>query len=224
MKRALTLGVGGSIRESNGKHGKASILALDQVTLKVARGERLALTGHNGAGKSTLLRVIAGIYSPTSGAVICRGSVAALLNPAAGMQKYATGYENIWIRGTLQGMSKDEIENSIADIENFTELGEYLNLPIEKYSSGMRLRLAFAIATAQRPEIVLIDEWINAGDQRFRAKARERLQGFIGTSGALVLATHSEKVIRTFCQKIVRVDHGRVQWVKPVAGKEAQWD
>jgi len=212
--------VGGEIEQHD---SKLYVHALRDINLTIREGDRIAVTGHNGAGKSTLLRVMAGIYPPTSGEIYTHDEVAALLNPTAGMQQYATGYENIWIRGVLQGMSNNEIENSIADIEEFTELGRYMNLPIERYSRGMRLRLAFAVATCQKPDIVLIDEWVNAGDQEFRGKARERLKAFIGSSGALVLATHSEKVIQTFCDSIVRLEHGRVEWSKKVLRGDGAW-
>lgn len=213
--------VGGDIEKKN---SRIYVNALQNINLTVKQGDRIAITGHNGAGKSTLLRVVAGIYPPTSGTVYKEGSVAALLNPTAGMQLHATGYENIWVRGILQGMSNDQIEAAIPDIEEFTELGRYLGLPLARYSRGMRLRLAFAVATCQQPDIVLIDEWVNAGDKQFRDKARERLSSFVGSSGALLLATHSEKVIQTFCKTIIRMEHGRIGAFEDVLQTESQWD
>ena len=205
--------IGGDIDSDN---NDATVHALRNINLSIKKGERVALTGHNGAGKSTLLRVMAGIYMPDSGSVMLDGKLATLLNPSAGMQQNATGYENIMIRGLLQGMTRDEIENCIPDIEEFTELGSYLSVPIERYSKGMRLRLAFGIATATKPDVILIDEWINAGDASFRQKARERILSFIGDNSTLVLATHSEQVIRTMCRKIIKLEHGKVRETAPV--------
>jgi len=205
--------VGGRIVRT-GKKLK-EVLALDNVNLTIQQGERIALIGHNGAGKSTLLRVIAGIYSPTVGSVRVCGKVACLLNPGAGMKQFASGYENIMLRGVLQGMSEREVKNRIQEIEEFTELGDFLRLPVCQYSQGMRLRLAFAVATMDRPDIVLIDEWVNAGDSGFRQKAIDRLNQFIGVNATLILASHNTAVVESMCNKKIRFANGRIDAVMP---------
>ena len=198
-----------------GRKQPMEVLALDDINLTIRRGERVALIGHNGAGKSTMLRVIAGIYPPTVGSVRVRGKVATLLNPGAGMKQSASGYENIVLRGVLQGMSERDVKSKMGEIEEFTELGDFLRLPISQYSQGMRLRLAFAIATLDRPDVILIDEWVNAGDSSFRQKALDRLNQFIGDETTLVLASHNTAVVESMCNKKIRFVNGRIDAVMP---------
>lgn len=184
--------------------------ALQDVNFEIKDGERLGLIGHNGAGKSTLLKVLAGIYSPTSGVLSVSGRIVSTLNLAIGMEPEATGIENIMIRGLLLGMSKNEIKSKLDDIAEFTELGEYLSLPVRIYSSGMLTRLAYATVTAIEADIILMDEVIGTGDATFIEKAEKRLSEFMNRSKILVLASHGEEMIRKFCTKVLLLGHGRV--------------
>lgn len=202
--RAATLG--GVIRRD---HGRMGVAAIDDVSLSLREGDRLGLIGHNGAGKSTLLRVLAGILPPTSGRVRLEGRTSALLSIHHGLNPVATGYENIRFRARHMGVSDREIEAKFDDIASFSELGEYLDLPMHTYSSGMKIRLAFAIATAFEPEILILDEWISAGDERFQAKAATRLKGLVSQAGVFVFASHNQRLHRQMCNKALVLHHGR---------------
>lgn len=206
--------VGGIIKSD--KAHNVSIVALREISLELADGDRLGLIGHNGAGKSTLLRVFAGIYEPLSGRVQIQGSVASLTDLTMGMNMEATGYENIMLRGVFLGLQVKEIRRMIPEIEAFTELGEFLELPLRTYSSGMLLRLAFAVTTAIVPEILIMDELIGAGDAAFVSKATARLNQMIGNSRILVIASHSVETIRRFCNKAALMETGRIVSVGPV--------
>jgi len=200
--------VGGHLEKD--KRGRQWISALRGINLDIRPGQRVGITGHNGAGKSTLLQILARTQMPTSGRVAIVGKTARLLSPGAGMQAFATGLENIKMRGMLQGMTDDEIEDAIPAIDEFTELGPYLNIPIAQYSGGMRLRLSFAVATAMKPDILLIDEWMGAGDRAFQAKARARFDAFTDHASILVLASHNESLVKSFCTREVRIDKGEI--------------
>jgi ABC-type polysaccharide/polyol phosphate transport system ATPase subunit len=186
------------------------VSALSDVSLDIRAGDRLALVGANGAGKTTLLRVLAGIYHPTSGSVEVDGRCLSLFDLSAGFDEEATGYENIMRRGLVIGARRAEIDARRAEIAEFTELGDRLDLPLRTYSSGMMLRLIFAVATAVEGEIVLLDEWIGVGDQRFRKKARERLDEIVARAGILVLASHDVDLIKSTCNRAVLIEEGRI--------------
>lgn len=186
------------------------VKALRGVSLSLKEGERLGLVGHNGAGKSTLLKLLAGIYEPTSGSVVIKGEIVSTLNISLGMEPEATGIENIITRGLLLGMKKPEIERRLEEIASFTELGEYLNMPVRIYSSGMVTRLAFAIVTAMNSEILLMDEVIGAGDASFIEKAEKRLDKFIKSSKIMVFASHSDELIKKFCNKALLLEQGQI--------------
>ncbi len=192
------------------------VKALQDVSFSLKEGDRLGLIGHNGAGKSTLLKVLAGIYKPTSGTVLTRGRVVSTLNLALGMEPEATGIENIFIRGLLLGMKKAEIRRKLDSIAEFTELGEYLHMPLRIYSSGMATRLAFATVTAMEADILLMDEVIGTGDARFMDKTEHRLKDFIHRSKILVLASHTEAIIRNFCNKALLMEQGKVRGIGSV--------
>ena len=204
----LNLGTGGAIRPS--ARSRVTVTALEDVSFSLRDGDRLGIVGHNGAGKTTLLRALAGIYEPTRGSVLCRGQIAPLFDITLGMDPDATGYENISIRGLFLGMSAQEIEAHSQDIVDFSELGPYMHMPIRTYSTGMRVRLAFAIATAIRPDILLLDEMIGAGDARFFERAERRLGEFLNRAQILVLASHSNAIIRKLCNKALLLHHGKV--------------
>jgi len=186
------------------------IHALRNVHLDINEGERVALIGRNGAGKTTLLRVLAGAYEPMSGEINREGSVTALTNLTLGMDLDATGYDNIHIRAVQLGLREHDEALLRASVENFTELGEYLSLPVRTYSSGMLLRLAFAVSVHQSPEILLMDEMISAGDSHFMEKAQERLSKVMDAAKILVLASHQEDILRKFCNRGVLLQSGEV--------------
>lgn len=208
-KTLMYLGSGGRIgRDAS---DRVCVEALHDVSLIIEHGDRLGLIGPNGAGKTTLLRVLAGIYEPTRGIVHHTGHVVPLFNPALGMDPEATGYENITLRGMLLGLDPLEIRERTEEIAAFTELGDYLAMPVRTYSTGMMLRLAFAISTSIQPEILLLDEWIGAGDAHFLSKAEQRMNAVIDSSSILVIASHSEGLIKRLCTKAAFLEGGRVK-------------
>jgi ABC-type polysaccharide/polyol phosphate transport system ATPase subunit len=193
---------------TEGSH--AVIKALNNISCHIEHGERIGLIGTNGAGKSTLLRMLAGIYEPTDGSVEIDGRVNALLNIGVGSDLDATGYENILLRGLYMGLSPAESKKLAPSIAEFTELGDFLHVPVRTYSAGMAMRLSFAIATATHPDILLMDEWIMAGDKRFLDKARERVDSFVSRSQILVLASHSPAILAQWCTRLIWMDSGSI--------------
>ncbi len=186
------------------------VRALQDVSLDIQKGDRVALIGGNGAGKTTLLKVMAGIYEPTHGKIKRDGAVSCMLGTGFGMDEEATGYKNIILSGVYLGHTRKEMEAKIPEIEEFTELGEFLSMPLRTYSSGMRARLAFAISTSITPEILLLDEGIGVGDQHFFEKAQARLQQFMERAPILVLTSHSMALIRQFCNRAVYLKAGSI--------------
>ena len=186
------------------------VTALDGIDLDIRAGDRVAIVGANGAGKTTLLRVLAGIYHPTAGSIDVLGRCLSLFDLSAGFDEEATGYENIMRRGLVIGARRTEIDARRAEIADFTELGDRLDLPLRTYSSGMMLRLIFAVATAVEGEIVLLDEWIGVGDQQFRKKARQRLDEIVARAGILVLASHDVDLIKSTCNRAILLQEGRI--------------
>lgn len=188
-----------------------TVRAIDGLNLEINDGDRVGLVGHNGSGKTTLLRVLAGIYKPSGGAITIEGSVGALLDPTAGMDTESTGMENIYLRGYMLGMSRREITAKLDEIADFTELGNFLELPLRTYSAGMFARLAFAISTAAQRDILLIDEAMGAGDEAFRKKAHQRIESLFHRTPIVVLASHSESLIEEFCSRRVQMEHGALK-------------
>jgi ABC-type polysaccharide/polyol phosphate transport system ATPase subunit len=207
---------GGSI-EREGKNGdRITVKALTDISLTLHDGDRVGLLGHNGAGKSTLLKVMAGIYGPVSGTIRVQGRVTPLFDAMPGLDGEDTGYENIITSGMLLGMTRRQIEAKIPAIEEFCELGEYLALPVRTYSTGMTMRLGFALVTALDPGVLLMDEGFGTGDQRFTERAEARMKEFIGRSPILVLASHSDQIIRSMCNKAIIMESGRIVAFGPV--------
>jgi len=202
--------VGGVLRRPSDTVNRVVVRALDNVSLTINHRDQLGLIGHNGAGKSTLLRVLAGIYEPSLGSIMVDGHVSPLFDVSPGLDLDDSGYDNIVTCALLLGMSTDEIERKIPEIAAFTELNEYLALPARTYSSGMLVRLGFAIATAIDPEILLLDEGLGAGDARFATRAAKRVEAMIERSSIMVLASHSDDLIRQMCNRVILLDHGRV--------------
>ena len=189
---------------------RITIDALRDVTLSLRKGDRLALIGANGAGKTTLLRVMAGVYEPVSGTVELRGRISPMFDIGLGIDVDLSGYDNIRLRGLLLGLSSQDIEERLPDIADFTELGDYLDIPVRTYSSGMMLRLTFAVATCFEPEILLMDEWVSAGDAHFTAKAQRRIDSFVDKASVLVLASHNLEICRRWCNRGLWLVQGQV--------------
>ena len=187
------------------------VRALEDVTLHVGPGERVGVLGHNGAGKSTMLKLLAGIYPPTAGRRLVEGRVASLFDIALGFEPEGTGLENIVYRGYLQGETPRSISAKMKEIADFTELGEFLKMPVRHYSAGMVVRLAFSIATAVEPEILLVDEVLSVGDLAFQEKARKRMRDMIARAELLVMVSHDLESLRKLCQRGIWMDHGKVR-------------
>ena len=184
-----------------------SVTALHNMSLNLKDGDRLGVMGPNGSGKSTLLRTIAGIYSPTSGSIEVKGSIASLIDISLGMDLEATGYENIRMRAIMMGIKLKQIKLIEEEIADFTELGKFLELPIRTYSTGMHMRLGFAVSTTVPADIILMDEWLSVGDSDFLVKAEKRLHDYIQKSSILVLASHSEDLISKLTNQTLRLEH-----------------
>lgn len=185
--------------------------ALRDISLSAEDGARVGVIGANGAGKSTLLRVLAGIYPPSQGRRRAVGKIASLFDIALGFEADATGWDNIRFRGYLQGETPRTVKAKMADVAEFSELGAFLDLPVRGYSSGMLVRLAFSIATAIEPEILLIDEALGAGDLAFQAKARQRIRQLVAKARILVLVSHSLETVGQLCSTVVWLDQGRIR-------------
>ena len=187
-----------------------AVRALNGLSFSLRPGDRLGLVGHNGAGKSTLLRALAGIYAPTSGRVRVHGSLTSLLDISLGMDENATGYENILMRGVMMGVSVRAMRALADEIADFSGLGDFLQLPIRTYSSGMRLRLGFAASTSIAADIVLLDEWMTVGDGAFQTKASARLQALVDRGHILVLASHDLNLVRSLCNCGLELANGEI--------------
>lgn len=197
-------------RSGVGASSSYTVDALKDVTIAIEQGERVGLIGLNGAGKSTLLKVMAGIYMPTTGVAETEGHVCPMFEFATGFEMHQTGRDNIRIRGLLLGMTPDEIEAKLPEIEDFTELGEFLAYPVRTYSAGMFIRLAFAVSTSINPEILLIDEVMGAGDIRFANKAKRRMFDFMEQGKILVFSSHNFDLLKSFCARTIWLEKGRI--------------
>lgn len=197
-------------RRLNVESHRVMVRALRDVSLKLRDGDRLGLVGLNGAGKTTLLRVMAGIYSPTSGTIQTRGRISCILGSGFGMDEEATGYDNIFLLGIYLGFKRADMLKKVDEIIDFTDLAEFIHLPLRTYSAGMRARLSFAVSTCYQPEVLLIDEGIGAGDASFIQKAQDRLHSFMSSSSILVLASHASGMIERFCNQSILLDQGEI--------------
>lgn len=189
---------------------KIAVHALNGVSLSAGAGDRIGIIGHNGAGKSTLLRVLAGVYPPTSGSRVVTGKICSLFEIGLGFEMEANGWDNIAYRGYLQGETPRSLRAKTPEIAEFTELGDFLNLPVRFYSQGMLMRLAFAIATAVEPEVLLVDEVLSVGDMAFQSKAADRMRAMMAKSGAMVMVSHDLSSIRRMCTHVLWLQHGAV--------------
>jgi ABC-type polysaccharide/polyol phosphate transport system ATPase subunit len=208
--------MGGRIQEKQDDK-RFVVNALRNINLSLRSGDRLGLVGPNGAGKSTLLRVLSGVYEPPRGTIRIEGQISSLLDVALGIDPELNGYDNIILRGVLLGMTSEELREKTPGIAEFSELGDFLNLPVRTYSSGMMLRLAFAICTAIRPDIVLLDEVVGVGDADFAEKAKARTRQFANDASIVVLASHDTTVLRDFCDQAALLRDGRIVEIGPVA-------
>lgn len=192
-------------------NGRVLVKALTNVSFSFQDGDKVALLGHNGAGKSTLLRALGRIYAPTSGSATIEGKIGSLIDISLGINSEATGKENVFLRGQLLGLTKQEVASRYDEIVRFAELGDFIEMPVRTYSSGMHLRLAFAVSTVVRPEILLMDEWLSVGDADFQNKAEKRLRELVFDTKILAIATHSRDLVESVCNRVIWLEHGAIK-------------
>jgi ABC-type polysaccharide/polyol phosphate transport system ATPase subunit len=205
----VRISTGGRIESESG-HIQL-VTALKNVSFSLREGDAVGLVGHNGAGKSTMLRTMAGVYTPIHGSVKRQGRVATMLELGTGMDPELSGYENIIRMSMLLGVSKADMQARQQEIEEFTQLGNFLELPVRTYSSGMTTRLLFAIATSTKPDILLVDEMFGTGDAEFQARAKERMESLIKSVGIFVFASHSNELVSQYCNRFFFLEHGVVK-------------
>ena len=209
LKKLLVAAASGRLAQDQ-RH-RVVVRALSDISFNLKSGERLGLVGSNGAGKTTLLRVLAGVYEPVTGHVRLHGTLNALLDPSLGMNVELTGRENIMLRGLYNGLSRPMLARLEEDVIEFSELSDFIDLPMRIYSAGMSVRLGFALATALRPRILLMDEWFLAGDASFMEKASRRLEDMVRAADILVLSTHSDEIVREWCTRVIWLEKGRIR-------------
>lgn len=214
FKTALFSKLGGSLSSYN---DTVIVHALDGLSLELVDGDRLGVVGHNGSGKTTFLRVVSGVYPPRAGTVDVDGSLSSYTDLTLGMDPEASGWQNIIFRCVFLGLSFSEAKKLAPTIAEFSELGAFLDLPVRTYSTGMFVRLAFAISTAVRPDIVVMDEMIGAGDQNFIEKAQKRVTEILDSARILVLSSHSLPIIETFCNKVLWLEKGKIRMLGDIA-------
>jgi ABC-type polysaccharide/polyol phosphate transport system ATPase subunit len=197
------------------KQNCLEVRALDKIDLRIDEGERVGIIGHNGAGKSTLLKLLAGVYPPTTGRREVHGQISSLFELHLGFELDGSGWDNIMYRGYLQGESPKSIRAKMDEIAEFSELGKFLDMPIRYYSAGMLVRLAFSIATAIQPEILLLDEVLAAGDAMFQNKARQRMRNLISSARVVIIVSHELQSLQSLCDRIIWLDHGRIHMDGP---------
>lgn len=207
--RVLSAVTGGKIDRQH--DGAVVIKGLQNITLKIGPGERVGLVGHNGAGKTTLLRVLSGIYHPTQGQSNVVGECVSLINISLGIDPEATGRENIRLRAVMMGMRTAQINQRIEEIIDFTSLGDFIDMPFRTYSTGMQLRLAFAVSTAVHPQILVMDEWLSTGDEEFKQRADRRMKEVVSAAQILILASHSRELLLANCNRLIWLEHGQVR-------------
>lgn len=189
--------------------------ALDDVSFSVKKGETLGLIGHNGAGKSTMLKVISGILKPTVGSVKTFGNIVPMLELGSGFDFDLTGRENIFLNGAILGYSEEFLNSKYDEIVEFSELGQFIDVPIRNYSSGMLARLAFSVASVVNPEILIVDEILSVGDANFQEKSRRRMLELMGGGTTVLFVSHSLEQIQEMCNRVVWLEHGRVKMIGP---------
>ncbi|MFR8816034.1 MAG: ABC transporter ATP-binding protein [Parasutterella sp.] len=208
-KKIIGMATGGRIGLT--EKGCTSVESLSHLSLTIEPHERVGLVGHNGAGKSTLLRVLGGVYAPSSGTASIEGSVGSLIDISLGIDGESTGLENIFLRAALLGIPTKTVERELDSLIEFTQLGDFIYMPVRTYSSGMHLRLAFAVSTMISPDILLMDEWLSVGDNEFQRRAEERLNHLIERSNILVIASHSRALVEKCCSRVLWLEHGEIK-------------
>jgi lipopolysaccharide transport system ATP-binding protein len=213
----FNLAVGGNLYKSQGD--VTVVRALENVSLSLQEGDRLALVGHNGSGKTSLLKVIAGIYEPQKGLVEIKGNLTSMIAHGAGLDSEASGLANIRKLGAMRMLPKKVVESRIDSIVEFSELGDFVRLPVKTYSSGMMARLMFACATEFEADILVLDEWLGAGDAAFMTKATDRMHGFVDKAQMVILGTHNFNLVQRVCNKVIELSAGRAVFY----GTTADW-
>ena len=193
------------------KHGRVVVRALENISFQLKDGDRVGLLGHNGAGKSTLLRLLGGVYEPTFGKSTIIGKIGSLIDISLGIDPETTGRDNIYIRGALLGLTRSQVKVKIDEIIDFSELGDFVDMPLRTYSTGMHMRLAFSVSTIIRPEILLMDEWLSVGDESFQHKVENRLNDLVSSAKILVIASHSKELLLKTCNRLIWLEHGRIK-------------
>lgn len=207
-KTVMGIATGGKIGLTEA--GRTIVRSLENINIEVREQERVGLIGHNGAGKSTLLRVIGQVYYPTGGLAVVEGKIGSLIDVSLGIDGEATGIENIYLRAALLGIDRKVVNANIDKIVEFSELGRFVEMPVRTYSTGMHMRLAFAVSTMITPEILLMDEWLSVGDEGFQQKAETRLNKLIESSSILIIASHSRGLIEKCCTRVIWLEHGQI--------------
>lgn len=213
--------VGGRIRQVG---RRKELVAVDNVSMNLKPGDAVGLVGHNGSGKTTLLRALSGILYPHSGEVSYEGLRGNALNTSVGFRLEATGRHNIKLRALIAGMKREDVPNIIKDVEEFAQLGPFLDVPMHTYSAGMRARLAFGIATAFTYDILILDEWLGAGDRNMRDRVRDRMKDFVDRSSIIILATHSRTLMEAVCNKGIIMRHSKVEFEGAIKDVTATYD
>lgn len=213
--RSSVIGMAVGGRFMKDQHDVAVIRALSNITFKLEEGDRLGVIGHNGSGKTTLLKVLAGIFEPTEGVVSVQGRITSMINIGAGLDGEASGLQNIYNMGLMRRVPKKVIKERIPAIVEFSELGAFIDMPVKTYSAGMVARLIFGVATELDPDILILDEWLGAGDASFREKAAERMDRFVDNAKIVVIATHDPGLIQRVCNKVCVLQAGRITYFGP---------
>lgn len=206
LKELFTIAMRGKLKYNE-------FTALNHVSFDVFKGETIGLIGHNGAGKSTILKVISGILKPTEGMVSCKGNVVPMLELGSGFDMELTGRENIYLNGAILGYSEEFLHEKYDEIVAFSELGQFIEMPIRNYSSGMLARLAFSIATVVNPEVLIVDEILSVGDAAFQEKSRNRMMEMMGGGTTVLFVSHNLEQIQEMCNRVVWLDHGAVKMI-----------
>ena len=207
--RVLSAVTGGAIDRKY--DGSVVVRGLQGINLKIEAGDRVGLIGHTGAGKTTMLRVLSGIYPPTEGEAIINGECVSLINISLGIDPEATGRENIKLRSAMIGFTPKETKERMEEIIDFSGLGDFIDMPFRTYSSGMQLRLAFAVSTSIRPQILVLDEWLSTGDEEFRHRAEKRMKEVVDSTDVLILASHSRQLLMENCNRVIWLEHGKIK-------------
>ncbi len=207
--KLIQVATGGQL--GSDKHGRVVVRALENISFQLKDGDRVGLLGHNGAGKSTLLRLLGGVYEPTFGKSTIIGKIGSLIDISLGIDPETTGRDNIYIRGALLGLTRSQVKVKIDEIIDFSELGDFVDMPLRTYSTGMHMRLAFSVSTIIRPEILLMDELLSVGDESFQHKVENRLNDLVSSAKILVIASHSKELLLKTCNRLIWLEHGRIK-------------